>query len=405
MAMRVQKYGGSSVATIKQINSIAEHVSALVKAGDSVIVVVSAMGDTTDDLAQLALQLSPSPNRRELDMLLSTGERVTMALLSIALNAKGCSAISFTGSQAGILTDSSHTNARITDLKPVRVQKELETGSVVVLAGFQGVNPITKEITTLGRGGSDSTAVAMAGHFKASACEIMKDVDGVFSADPRLVPEAHHIDHISYDHLLEMTYWGSQVLHFRSVEMAKRLQVPILIAKSHDSSGRSTKITADGRPSEKSSTEKMGRPRPLSLNSHKEVLLLQWHPTQAPTGTEIFLSTVKDQMIQHNLPLPDFLITNEREIFLTGPSELLTSVRAVLHSQKHFVVSESSLSSVAMTYLEPTTQAQAREIEELLATAGVHPKACLARNCSVGVIVSEAARIQSLQRLHEWFFI
>ncbi|MBX9765753.1 MAG: aspartate kinase [Bdellovibrionales bacterium] len=400
MAIRVQKYGGSSVANIHQINAVAEQVSAIVKAGDRVIVVVSAMGDTTDDLANLALELSPSPNRRELDMLLSTGERVTMALLSIALNAKGCAAISFTGSQAGILTDSSHTNARITDLKPTRVQKELETGSVVVLAGFQGVNPVTKEITTLGRGGSDSTAVAMAGHFKATSCEIMKDVDGVYSADPRLVPEAHHIDRISYDHLLEMTFWGSQVLHYRSVEMAKLHQVTVVIAKSHGAGDRRTVISNNDMPSPIEATLKGHGSRPLSLNTHKEVLEILPYTS----GSKLDLELVHEIIQKQSLPLPDFLIATEAQIFLTGPSELLTSLKVLSENQNHFSLSKNTYSCVAITYLDPVSATDADHVQKMLQKDGIYPAACISKDFSVAVVVNESQRIQSLRFLHKMCF-
>src|SRR5690606_32682478 len=196
------------------------------------IVVVSAMGKTTDELMRLAYQVSTKPSRRELDMLLTTGERVSMALLSMALQDLAVPSISLTGSQAGILTDGSFSNAKIMDLKPIRVESSLKESRVVVIAGFQGVEPHSKEITTLGRGGSDTTAVALAAHFGAERCEILKDVDGVFSADPSLVKNATCFKKVPVNALMEMCYWGAKVLHYRSVRLANRKNVTLCVGRS-----------------------------------------------------------------------------------------------------------------------------------------------------------------------------
>ncbi|MEK6555906.1 MAG: aspartate kinase, partial [Bdellovibrionota bacterium] len=228
----VQKFGGSSLATPEQIKKIAAKIADQHRAGFQVIVVVSAMGKTTDGLMKLAHEVSAVPNRRELDMLLSTGERISMALLSMALHDLACPSISFTGSQAGVMTDGSHSNAVIKEIKPIRVDESLTQNKVVVLAGFQGVDPVTKEITTLGRGGSDTTAVSMAAHFKAERCEILKDVDGVYSADPRIVPAARLLKEVPGDSLMEMCRWGAKVLHYRSVEVALKSKVPLAIGRS-----------------------------------------------------------------------------------------------------------------------------------------------------------------------------
>jgi aspartate kinase len=193
----VQKYGGSSVADVEKIQKVADRVAATQQAGKQVVVVVSAMGDTTDELLALARKVTDSPLRRELDMLLSAGERISMALLSMALNARGVPAVSFTGSQSGIVTNDSHTNAQIVEVRPFRVLDELERGKVVIVAGYQGVS-YKKEVTTLGRGGSDTTAVALAAALDAEACEIYSDVEGVYTADPRVVPEAQRLSELSY---------------------------------------------------------------------------------------------------------------------------------------------------------------------------------------------------------------
>ena len=227
----VQKYGGACLETPAKIRAVASSVADLHSRGHGVVVIVSAMGKTTDELVRMAYQVSPHPNRRELDMLLTTGERISMSLMSMALSDLGVPAISFTGSQAGVMTDSSHSSARILDVRPVCVREELDRGRVVVLAGFQGVNPLTKEITTLGRGGSDTTAVAMAAALKAGCCEIIKEVDGVCSADPRIVANAKPLRQLDFASLSEMCFWGAKVLHFRSVELAQNQNVPLVLKK------------------------------------------------------------------------------------------------------------------------------------------------------------------------------
>jgi aspartate kinase len=216
----VQKYGGSSVADVERIRQVADRIAATRATGKDVVVVVSAMGDTTDELLGLARRICPSPARRELDMLLSAGERISMALLSMALNARSVPAVSFTGSQSGIITNDAHTNARIVEVRPYRVQDELARGKVVIVAGYQGVS-YKREVTTLGRGGSDTTAVALAAALDAEACEIYSDVDGVYSADPRLVPEARPLAEISYPEMQELAEAGARVLNAQAVEFAK----------------------------------------------------------------------------------------------------------------------------------------------------------------------------------------
>jgi aspartate kinase len=238
MPLVVQKYGGTSVGDVSRIRAVAERVASRRKAGDSVVVIVSAMGHTTDELIRMAGEVSPHHHAREMDMLLTAGERISMALLAMAIRDHGVEAMSLTGSQAGILTDMIHGRARIRDIRAFRVEAGLAEGKVVIVAGFQGVNPDTKEITTLGRGGSDATAVAMAAALGAEACEIYTDVDGVFSADPAVVPGARKLGEISYDEMLEFASAGARVLMERSVEFGKRFGVPIHVRSSfHDSEG------------------------------------------------------------------------------------------------------------------------------------------------------------------------
>ncbi|SCZ82010.1 aspartate kinase [Acidaminobacter hydrogenoformans DSM 2784] len=228
MGIMVQKYGGSSVANVERIQHVAQRVVENRRKGNDMIVVVSAMGDTTDELIEKAAQINPHPSSREMDMLLSTGEQISISLLAMAIEAAGEPVISLTGGMSGILTDTAHKKARIASIDPTRVLKELADGKIVIVAGFQGV---TKDwnITTLGRGGSDTTAVALAAAVKADLCEIYTDVEGVFTADPRKVPHASQLPEISYDEMLELAKLGAQVLHPRSVELARKHDVPLVV--------------------------------------------------------------------------------------------------------------------------------------------------------------------------------
>ncbi len=232
MPIVVQKYGGSSLADAESIKRVARRIAETRKAGNDVVVAVSAMGDSTDELLDLAQAVSPLPPPRELDMLVTAGERISMALVAMAIHDLGLSARSFTGSQAGVITDEVHGKAKIIDVTPGRITEAVDKGHIVIVAGFQGVSQTTKEITTLGRGGTDTTAVALAAALKADVCEIYTDVDGVFTADPRIVPKARKLDRISAEEMLELAASGSKVLHLRSVEYARRYDIPIHVRSS-----------------------------------------------------------------------------------------------------------------------------------------------------------------------------
>jgi len=229
----VQKYGGSSVATAEHIKRVALRIVAARRRGESVVVVVSAMGDTTDDLLEQAMQITPIPPGRELDMLLTSGERISMALLAIAISTLGFEARSFTGSQAGVITTATHGRAKIIDVTPGRIQSALDEGSIAIVAGFQGVSQDTKDITTLGRGGSDTTAVALAAALHADVCEIYTDVDGIFTADPRIVPNAKRLEQVTYEEMLELAACGAKVLNLRCVEYARRYDMPVRVRSSY----------------------------------------------------------------------------------------------------------------------------------------------------------------------------
>ena len=232
MGLIVQKFGGSSVADAEGMKRVAARIVATKKAGNQVVVVVSAMGDTTDELIELANAVTPIPQGRELDMLLTAGERISMAILAMAINNLGFEALSFTGSQAGVITDSVHGKARIIDVTPGRIREAIDSGAIAIVAGFQGISQDTKDITTLGRGGSDTTAVALAAALDADVCEIYTDVDGVFSADPRVVPAARKLKTVTYEEMLELAAAGAKVLHLRCVEYARRFNLPIHVRSS-----------------------------------------------------------------------------------------------------------------------------------------------------------------------------
>ena len=240
MSVIVQKYGGSSLANVEKLKKISEMIAAVKNTGTDVVAVVSAMGKTTNSLIEMAKEISPNPSRREMDMLLSTGERTTMALLCIALNELGVDAISLTGSQAGIITNDRHNDARVIEVRPIRVQDELEKGKVVVIGGFQGVS-YKRDITTLGRGGSDTSAVALAAALNAERCEIYSDVDGVYTTDPNIVKDAKHLPEISYQQIQEMAEAGAKVLNAQAVQYAKEAKIA-LYARSTFNRGKETII-------------------------------------------------------------------------------------------------------------------------------------------------------------------
>ena len=336
----VQKYGGACLATPDKVRAVAAELARLHQSGHRVVVIVSAMGKTTDELVKLAYQVSPHPNRRELDMLLTTGERISMALMSMALSDLGVPAISFTGSQAGVMTDESHSSARIVDVRPIRVHEELMKNRVVVLAGFQGVNPVTKEITTLGRGGSDTTAVAMAAALNAARCEIIKEVDGVCTADPRLVPASTPLRKLDLSSLGEMCFWGAKVLHFRSVELARSQNVPLSI-KMWGQPHEATQIT----------NEVMGMEigKVLSVNSHARIEHIGIKAPALNQAFDLFASFLK----KNSLPWPQLLASaqdgDECRLMLTSDSESLDTLVRLAAQTPGFRQTRATLSSVSLT--------------------------------------------------------
>ncbi|MDO7881011.1 aspartate kinase [Antiquaquibacter soli] len=255
MALIVQKFGGSSVADAESIKRVAKRIVETRKAGNDVVVAVSAMGDTTDELIDLAHEVTPLPDPREMDMLLTTGERISMALLAMAIKSMGVEARSYTGSQAGMITDAQHGSARIVDVTPVRLREALDDGAIVIVAGFQGFNRDTKDITTLGRGGSDTTAVALAAALGADVCEIYTDVDGIFTADPRVVPKAHKIDRVTSEEMLELAAAGAKVLYIRAVEYARRHGVTLHVRSSFNNNEGTWVVESIDGPNEGDTVE------------------------------------------------------------------------------------------------------------------------------------------------------
>lgn len=310
MHVRVYKFGGASLANIDRIKATARFLQQeRLKEATPIIVVVSAMGKTTDDFIQLAQSVAHRPKRRELDMLLTSGERISMALLSLALNDLGTPAISLTGSQAGILTDHSHGNARIEVVRPIKLEEHLKKGALIVLAGFQGVSQQEKEVTTLGRGGSDTTAVAMASYFKGSTCDFKKDVGGIFSADPKLVDKAYHLPQLNYKNLMDMTFWGSKVVHYRAAELAYRLNIPLRLSHFDDA----TKNTfIHGEPL------MIEQQKILSINSHKLVHRVFFKNTNPAQLIPSFFNSYKEKELPYPQLLASLTTTDHTCLLMVG---------------------------------------------------------------------------------------
>ena len=362
MSIIVKKFGGATVSTPEKIKEIALKMKTEMTPNDHLVIVVSAMGKTTNNLIDLAHQVSSHPSRREMDMLLSVGERISMSLLSMALLDLGLEAISFTGSQAGILTTESHENAFVVNIKPQRLQEELKKNKIIILAGFQGVSEQKKEITTLGRGGSDTTAVAMSAALNAKHCEILKDVPSIFSADPNLIPESKPISTLYYEPLMEMTFWGAKVLHYRSVELAAVRKVKVYIGPSRTqnqiegtwvtefASKEMEMIFTKNTSNEKSNNEMkpFERAALLSINVHKKVLQIM---IKNKTIQEA-VSTLKKEFVNKEIIFPQMLhIDNSEEkeqviLVLTAPNEV---VEQILNTSFSFLVDTKIFSTITIT--------------------------------------------------------
>ena len=388
--MIVQKYGGACLESPEKLRAVARDLADLHRRNHRVVVVVSAMGKATDELIRLAYQVSPHPNRRELDMLLSTGERVSMALMSMALSDLGVPAISFTGSQAGVMTDDSHSQARIIDVRPIRVREELDRNRIVVLAGFQGVNPVSKEITTLGRGGSDTTAVAMAAALKAERCEIVKEVDGVCSADPRLVPGSQPLRRLDYASLSEMCFWGAKVLHFRSVDLARGQAVPLVIRRW--GSNESTTVEQE--------VKGMEHGKILSINSWTRVEHLEIEAASLNAGFEKLARHLKD----NNLAWPQLLASSFENglcrILLTSDGEALDTLLRTIQKTKDLRRQREFLSSVSLTCYGSVNSDLPWRALQALGAQGITPENYLLSAQSLTVFVAPKDREVAVRTLH-----
>jgi aspartate kinase len=321
MSLVVQKFGGSSVANVDRIKAVAKRIVARQKQGDEVVVVVSALGDTTDDLVELASQITKTPDDREMDMLLSTGEQISVALLALAIQKLGSTATSLTGSQVGILTDQYHTKARILDINTKRIKRALKKGDVVVVAGFQGCT-VDREITTLGRGGSDLTAVALAKSLKAARCEIYTDVDGIFTTDPRIVPEARKIDQISYDEILELASLGAKVMHSRSVEVGKKFNVPIYVSNSRNTK-KGTLITKESKGMEEIVVSG------VALTESEAKITLFKVPDKPGVAADLF-ATLADANVNIDVIIQNKTATNTTDISFTCEKSDLNKAKKVV---------------------------------------------------------------------------
>lgn len=387
----VQKYGGATLSDPEKIRSVAKRIAKLRADGHQVVAIVSAMGQTTNQLIELAHKVSHKPALRELDMLLTTGERVSMALLTMALHDLECPAISFTGSQAGILTTDSHVNAMILDVKAFRVAEALRENKVVVLAGFQGVSPQTKEITTLGRGGTDTTAVAMATFLNADRCEILKDVPAVFTADPRICADARPLAKLKYSQLADMCFWGAKVLHYRSVELAARNHTPLYVGPAAIEGGEGTHLIEDGDIMFESTEI-------LALNSHERALIWRYSGKNIEALNSFMALLEKEQ-----IPSPQILSTQQNselcELTVTGPTEVMERIEECLRKSSDSSWS-GSLSSVTCTCTGSASIDLIKKLGAKLREAGIEPLSMRLSPMSVSFILPRADRNKALEAFH-----
>ena len=407
MALIVQKYGGSSVADAESIKRVAKRIVDTRRAGHDVVVAVSAMGDTTDELLDLAAQVSPIPAPRELDMLLSSGERISMALLAMAIHSMGFEARSFTGSQAGMITDATHGAARIVDVTPIRLKEALDEGAIVIVAGFQGFNRDTRDITTLGRGGSDTTAVALAAALEADVCEIYSDVDGIYTADPRVVPRARRLDVVSAEEMLELAANGAKVLYIRAVEYARRHGV-MINARSVFSSGPGTFVLgASMTPPDRRKGEQMEEPivAGVATDLSQAKVTIIGVPDVPGKAAEIFKIVAKSganvDMIVQNVSAA---ATGRTDISFTLPkADAAAALRALSGEQAEVgfesLVHDDQIGKLSVVGAGMRTHSGvSATLFEALSTAGVNLEMISTSEIRISVVVrgdelAEAARV------------
>lgn len=396
----VQKFGGTSVGSVERIQNVANRVIQEKDAGNDVVVVVSAMGKSTDQLVDLAGQLTSKPSKREMDMLLTTGEQITISLLSMALIEKGYDAISFTGWQAGIETESTHGNARITNIYPQKINKELEKGKVVVVAGFQGV-AVEGQITTLGRGGSDTTAVALAAALKADKCDIYTDVTGVFTTDPRFVKEARKLESISYDEMLELANLGAGVLHPRAVEFAKNYNIPLEVRSSMENE-RGTIIE------EEAEMEQNLIVRGIAFEDQVTRVSVLGLPNELTTLSTIF-STLAKNGLNVDIIIQNTTTDNKTSIsFSVKTNDLEDTIRVLEQYKEELgyerVESESGLAKVSIVGSGMVSNpGVAAEMYDVLAKQGIEVKMVSTSEIKVSTVISQAHMVSAVDTLHNAF--
>lgn len=389
----IQKYGGTSLANPQRIKEVAHRVVEERKSGNDVIVVVSAMGDSTDTLLDLAKQVSARPPKRELDMLLTAGERISMSLLSMAISDLGFQAISFTGSQSGIVTDNFHTRAQILDVRAFRVKQELEKGKIVIVAGFQGVSP-DKEVTTLGRGGSDTTCVALAAAFNAEKCEIYKDVDGVYTADPRIVPKARKLESISYDEMIEFAFSGADVLHWRCIDIAKRFGVSVHVRSSF-SKEKGTMVSGN------QDIETHG----IRGITH-ELDLVRINVFGVEDAIETCCD-ILEKLERLDIPAKALQMSTSSEgkmvISITIPGDDTQSLRAELASQlspQNSVIDEGIASISIIGHGIYSRPGLAKHVLDCLKSSGIQPDSILTSGITLTVLTRSKDIVSAIRKLH-----
>jgi len=400
MSLIVQKFGGSSVADADRLRNVARIVTDTYHAGNQVVVVVSAQGDTTDDFIAKAAELNDRPSKREMDVLLSAGEQISMSLLAMAIQKMGCPTISLTGWQAGIQTDINYSEARIRKVKPERIRSELDRGRIVIIAGFQGINK-QDDITTLGRGGSDTTAVAVAASLGADLCQIYTDVDGVYTADPRIVPEARKLNEITYDEMLELASLGAQVLHNRSVEMAKKYNVDLEVISSF-TRNPGTKVK-EGSDMEKLNVSGVARD-----NNCARIAVINL-PDEPGVAFKVF-SLLAKHKINVDIILQSVGKNRVKTISFTVPQDSAEETREVLANAKGQLGFEdlSVNTEVAKVSIVGAGMASnsgvAAKMFEALAMAGINIRMISTSEIKISVLINEEDSEKAVKAIHNKFF-
>lgn len=409
MPLIVQKFGGSSVADAAGLRRVAERIVRTQKAGNQVVVVVSAMGDTTDELLDLANQVTTTPVGRELDMLLTAGERISMALLALAIGELGVKAKSFTGSQAGLITDAMHGKARILDVTPKRVQAAITEGAVAIVAGFQGVNRATGDVTTLGRGGSDTTAVALAATMNADMCEIYTDVDGVFTADPRVVPNARKLDYVPYEDMLELASSGAKVLYIRAVELASRWHVPLHVRSSF-STLPGTIIADPTHPCMKDISMEEAVITGIATDKSESKVTVTGVPDKPGMAADLF-EAVADAGVNIDMIVQNVSAENTRltDISFTVPTEQgPMAVAALREHQQHLgfdeVVLDDAIVKMALIGAGMRTHpGVTARFFAALAEAGINIEMITTSEIRISVVTRESALDAAIRAVHTAF--